>query len=86
MNKNKKGEVRYAKFGYIFSLPFVLAFCIFSLYPILYTLVIGFTNMQGVITPDVHVLDKPFDNFSQVLSSPSFKNALKNTFIKLKYV
>lgn len=81
MNKNKKGEVRYAKFGYIFSLPFVLAFCIFSLYPILYTLVIGFTNMQGVITPDVHVLDKPFDNFSQVLSSPSFKNALKNTFI-----
>ncbi|MBR6402372.1 MAG: sugar ABC transporter permease [Eubacterium sp.] len=81
MKNKKKGVVRYGKFGYIFSLPFVIAFCIFSLYPIIYTLVIGFTNMQGVVTPDVHILDKPLANFQQVLSSPSFKTALKNTFI-----
>ena len=37
--------------------------------------------MQGVVTPEVHFLDKPFANFQQVLTSPSFKTALKNTFI-----
>lgn len=79
--KKKTGEVRYAKYGYIFSLPFVIAFLIFQLYPILYTAFIGFTNMKGVITPDVHVLDNPFENFQQVLSSVSFQTALKNTFL-----
>ena len=81
MNNKKKGVVRYGKFGYIFSIPFVVTFCIFSLYPILYTLFIGFTNMQGVVTPEVHILDKPLTNFQQVLTSPSFKTALKNTFV-----
>ena len=80
MKKKKGHEVRYAKYGYIFSLPFVIAFLIFQLYPILYTLVIGFTNLKGVVCPDVHILDNPFENFQQVLSSPSFQNALKNTF------
>ena len=79
--KKKTGEVRYAKDGYIFSLPFVIAFLIFQLYPILYTAFRGFTNMKGVITPDVHVLDNPFENFQQVLSSVSFQTALKNTFL-----
>ena len=60
MKKKKHSEVRYSKYGYIFSIPFVVAYLIFQLYPILYTVVIGFTNMQGVITPDVHILDNPF--------------------------
>ena len=79
--KKKKGEVRYNKYGYIFSIPFVIAFLIFQLYPIIYTAFIGFTNMQGVVTPEVHVLADPLANFKQVLGSPSFKGALKNTFI-----
>ncbi len=78
--KKRTGEVRYAKYGYIFSLPFVIAFLIFQLYPILYTAFIGFTNMKGVIPPEVHVLDNPFENFQQVLSSSTFQTALKNTF------
>ena len=32
----KKGSISYAKYGYIFSIPFVLAYLIFSLYPTLY--------------------------------------------------
>ncbi len=79
--KKKKGEVRYNKYGYIFSLPFIIAFLIFQLYPIVYTAIIGFTNMQGVVTPEVHILDDPLANFKQVLSSPSFQGALKNTVV-----
>ena len=77
--KKKAGTVRYAKYGYIFSLPFVIAFLIFQLYPILYTALIGFTDLKGVVTPEVHILANPFENFQQVLSSPSFQKALKNT-------
>jgi len=79
MKKKKSGEVRYAKYGYIFSLPFVIAYLIFQLYPIVYTVVIGFTDMQGAVPKEVHFLDNPFANFQQILSSPSFRNALKNT-------
>ncbi len=81
MKKKKSGEIRYAKYGYIFSLPFVVAFLIFSLYPILYTAVIGFTDLQGVATTEWHFLDNPFDNFATVLSNKSFQIALKNTFM-----
>ena len=59
MRKNKL--VDYGKFGYIFSIPFILAFLVFSLYPILYTLLIGFTDLKGLMTTEIHVLWKePF--------------------------
>ena len=34
----RRKSVSYAKYGYLFSLPFVLAFLVFSLYPLIYTL------------------------------------------------
>ena len=82
MLKKKHGVVRYAKYGYLFSIPFVLAFIIFQLYPVLYTAFIGFTNMKGVIQLEpVHILEHPFDNFKDVLTSGSFRKALGNTFL-----
>ena len=42
---NKKKGVSYAKWGYIFALPFCIAYLIFMIYPILNTFSIGFTNM-----------------------------------------
>ncbi|MBY0010909.1 carbohydrate ABC transporter permease [Paenibacillus typhae] len=75
----RKG-VSYAKFGYIFTFPFVLAFLIFSLYPILYTAVIGFTDMQGLIPKPIHILDNPFQNFKDLLfDNVSFRKSLINT-------
>ncbi len=74
--KKKSG---YAKWGYIFSIPFVLTFLVFSLYPILYTAVIGFTDLKGLGITQWHFLDDPFRNFKTVLSNPSFITALKNT-------
>lgn len=74
--KKKSG---YAKWGYIFSIPFVLTFLVFSLYPILYTAVIGFTDLKGLGITEWHFLDDPFRNFKTVMSNPSFITALKNT-------
>lgn len=75
----RKG-VNYSKYGYIFTFPFVLAFLIFSLYPILYTAVIGFTDMKGLIPKPIHILDNPFQNFKDLIfENASFKKSLLNT-------
>ena len=74
-------SISYSKYGYIFSIPFVLAFLIFSLYPLVYTIYIGFTNLKGLIPSNVHVLDDPFRNFKMILSMPTFKKAVYNTVV-----
>lgn len=76
----KRKRVSYAKYGYIFSLPFVIAFLIFMLYPIIYTAVIGFTDLKGLGNTNFHILANPFQNFESILKNPSFQIALKNTF------
>ncbi|MDD6328799.1 MAG: sugar ABC transporter permease [Eubacteriales bacterium] len=78
--RNKK-SVKYAKYGYIFSLPFIITFLIFSLYPIIYTLVIGFTDLKGIGATKIHFLDDPLANFKSVLTNKTFRKALKNTVV-----
>ena len=80
----KKGKISYAKYGYIFSIPFVLAYLIFSLYPTLYTAIIGFTDLRGVGKTSWNFLKGThfFDNYKTILTLPTFHTALKNT-IKL---
>ncbi|MBP3218269.1 MAG: sugar ABC transporter permease [Lachnospiraceae bacterium] len=79
---NKKKNFSYARYGYLFSIPFVIAFLIFQLYPTLYTAVIGFTDLKGIGKTEWHFLEKPFSNFVTILTSPTFQTAFKNT-IKL---
>ncbi|MDF2594933.1 MAG: carbohydrate transporter rane protein 1, family [Clostridia bacterium] len=74
----RKG-VSYAKYGYIFSMPFILVFLIFSLYPIIYTTVIGFTDFKGMGRTDFNFLANPFQNFEVILKNPSFQQSLINT-------
>ncbi|WEK53119.1 MAG: sugar ABC transporter permease [Candidatus Cohnella colombiensis] len=77
----RKG-VKYSKYGYIFSLPFLLAFLVFSLYPTLYTAVIGFTDLKGLIPKPVHFLDNPFKNFINLFyHNVSFRKSLINTLV-----
>ena len=77
----KKGSISYAKYGYIFSIPFVVAYLIFSLYPTLYTAIIGFTNLKGVNNTNWHFLglSNLFANYKSVLTMPTFHKALGNT-------
>lgn len=79
--KKKKKVSSYAKWGYIFTLPFTIAFCIFSLYPTLYTAVIGFTDLKGINKTTFHFLEDPFANFRTILTSPTFHTALGNTVV-----
>jgi len=77
----KKGSISYAKYGYLFSLPFIIAYLIFSLYPTLYTVIIGFTDLRGVGKTSWHFLKgaKFFENYRITLASPTFRIAFKNT-------
>jgi len=78
--KTHKG-VSYARYGYLFSLPFILAFIIFMLYPTLFTAIIGFTDFKGVATTTFKFLEHPFDNFVSIFNNVTFRNSLKNTVI-----
>ena len=77
----KKGSISYAKYGYIFCIPFVVAYLIFSFYPTLYTLILGFTNLRGAGKTSWQFLkgSKIFDNYKAILSMPTFHIALRNT-------
>ena len=78
----RKKSYDYARFGYIFSIPFVLAWLVFQLYPIFYTLLLGFTDLKGAGNTDWHIMwSEPFKNFITVLKNKSFKIAFGNTLI-----
>jgi multiple sugar transport system permease protein len=77
MGKKKNGLKKYDNVGYLFVLPFVIVFCIFSVYPVLRTLYFSFTNAKiaGVgVTSWVW-----FDNYKRVLTDKFFWRALWNT-------
>ena len=76
----RKG-VSYAKYGYIFVMPFVIVYLIFHLYPIIFTTVIGFTDFKGIGRTDFNFLEDPFQNFKLILNNPSFQKSLGNTVL-----
>jgi len=83
MGKRVKG-ISYAKYGYIFSIPFVVAFLIFMLYPLGYTAILGFTDYAGVAAIEsgqFNFLDDPLENFKLLIfENQLFMTSLTNTF------
>ena len=80
--KTKLKGISYSKYGYLFSIPFVVAFLIFTLYPTIYTAILGFTDCKGIDGPEnYHFLKHPFEVFQKVLSMESFKISIKNTIL-----
>lgn len=80
----KKKSFSYAKYGYLFSIPFVVVYLIFSLYPTINTAILGFTDAKGMAgLTNWNFLPKEdlFKNFTKVLSNPVFKKSLGNTII-----
>ena len=75
--KHLKG-MSYAKYGYLFALPFIIVFLIFTLYPTVYTFVLSFTDAHGVGN-EIKLLDEPLGNFSKILANQTFKTCMKNT-------
>ena len=81
LDKPKRKGVSYAKYGYLFSLPFMIIFLIFMLYPTLFTAVIGFTDFKGVATTTFKFLEHPFDNFTSIIANKTFRTSLVNTIV-----
>ena len=82
MKKTK--SFSYAKYGYIFSIPFVVAYLIFSLYPTINTVMLGFTDAKGMAgLTNWHFLpaEDLFKNFIAILNAPTFRKSLVNTMI-----
>ncbi len=80
---NKKKGLSYAKYGYIFSLPFVITFALFTLYPVIFTIIIGFTDFKGLGAKisTSHLLANPLQNYQSILGNATFQKALSNTFL-----
>lgn len=79
--KRKRTKNKYAKYGYLFSIPFILTFLLFSLYPIIYTFTISFSDLNGVASGDIVFLDNIFQNYTDMLNNQTFRISLQNTVI-----
>lgn len=77
----RQKKIKYAKYGYIFVTPFIIAFLIFQLYPIIYTLLIGFTDFKGLGKTTFNFMPDLLYNFKLILNNGSFQKSLYNTFI-----
>ena len=76
-NRTIGHEARTHRWGYIFILPFVIAFFIFSFWPIVTTFTLSFQQIKGRGSSE----DFTFINFTNLIKDPFFWDALKNTFI-----
>lgn len=73
VKKKRKRNVNHT--GYLFVLPFVLVFLVFSVYPVLRTLYLSFTSYKGFGDPQFIGVD----NYIRVLQDKFFWRSLYNT-------
>jgi multiple sugar transport system permease protein len=81
--KKKKSighEARTNRWGYFFVAPFVLVFCVFNLWPTLYTFILSFTDLRG-LRGGMDFTFVGLANFNKLVTDPYFWGALGNTFI-----
>lgn len=62
MDLNKRKSISYAKFGYLFILPFFIVYLFFQVYPLFYTFYLS-TQSNGAVTTD----SVGFDNFKIIV-------------------
>ncbi len=77
--RRRRKSISYARYGYYFVIPFVVAFLIFSLYPTIYTAVLGFTNSKGLGNVNWQLLSDPLRNFETILKNKTFNTSVLNT-------
>lgn len=61
--------------GYVFIAPFLIVFLVFSIYPVIRTLYLSFTQYNGYGTPEFIA----FDNYKRLFQDSIFWSALGNT-------
>ena len=75
--KKKKGLKSYDNMGYLFVLPFVVVFLIFSVYPVFRTLYLSFTNAKIAGVGEMKWVW--FSNYIRVFTDKFFWKGLWNT-------
>ena len=71
-------QSRINRWGYFFVAPFVIVFCIFYLWPTLYTFTLSFTDLRGLRSNFNFI---GFGNFARLFQDRIFLTAIKNTLI-----
>lgn len=78
MKKTKVPKIsrKHDRYGYLFIAPFFIAFVVFSLYPVIYTIFLSFQKWDGLspITP------LGWKNFSRLITDEVFFLSLWNSF------
>lgn len=80
----KKKSFSYAKYGYLFSIPFIVVYAIFSLYPTINTALLAFSDAKGVqslTSWNFLPLEDLFKNFKVIFKTPLFLKSIQNTLI-----
>ncbi|WP_027728699.1 carbohydrate ABC transporter permease [Treponema sp. C6A8] len=75
---NSGTQKRLSVYGYLFTLPFLIVFLIFNLWPTIYTFLLSFGNLKG-LKSDFQIIG--FANFAKLFSDKYFWGAVGNTFI-----
>ncbi len=70
--------IRRKSIGILFASPWIISFCIFWLFPLLYSLVLGFTDYR-LMRPDWSWIG--LENYISLFSDKAFLLSLKNTVI-----
>ncbi len=70
--------IRRKSIGILFASPWIISFCLFWLFPLLYSLVLGFTDYR-LMRPDWSWIG--FENYISLFSDKAFLVSLKNTVI-----
>ncbi len=85
MGKSKSIDRHYNKWGYIFAIPFVVAFLIFHLWPMGETFYFAFCDLKHTTVLDDPVLLTSkglpwYKNFADLFKTSTFPISMKNTF------
>ncbi len=75
--KKTLGGIEKNHYGYLFVAPFVLGILIFTLYPVFYTLYLGFTNTTIMTKTNDFV---GIDNYKKLFSDKVFLNSIITTW------
>lgn len=73
--QKKKGALDVNRYGLLFCIPFIITFLIFSVYPVIRTFSMSFTDYKGYGKADIVM----FDNYTRALSDPRLWDAFVNT-------
>ena len=73
--QNRKGALDVNRYGLLFCIQFIITFLIFSVYPVIITYSMSFTDYKGYGKADIVM----FDNYTRALSDPLLWDAFVNT-------